>query len=217
MKRILLLVALISSTSLAKTRKEVRKEVKNNTFLVMSPEDGSSGSSFSVIDSNGKVRIVTNAHVCNSAKTMYAEDIGILPVVKIDQKNDLCELEAPVTITHGLKIGKQPEPGDAVYTAGYPYNYNQNFTMQDGEIVALFQNKSCDMLDPKNPKKCSTVDSFLTTALSGSGGSGGPAVNDNGEVIGVVFSVFATHISRQGAVGHAAIIRGSVLKNFLNN
>lgn len=210
--RLLMLLLLLSNVSFAADRKKIRSIAERNTFVIFNLETQGRGSAFAVIDQKGNMRFITNAHVCYGGKRMYAYEYeSTMNVIKVDDKKDLCEFTAPYTFSgNGLRIGKNPRIGDSVHVSGYPAHSRGNFVMTDGEIYAKVNNaRSCD----DTLTRCTETTALATTAMSGFGGSGGSAVNDNGELVGIVFSIHP--FAPMANVGFAHVIDITILKEFL--
>lgn len=149
----------------------------------------SSGTGFMIETGPGVLRMVTNAHVAadaehNSAFRLTAEflfpDGGgkkyPLEIDVIDRKQDLCLLKLDGDPPGLLSIAADPEPVlmEEILIIGYPFG--KNFKTTPGYIQA-FQDidGTGRMLD--------------LSATAAPGNSGGPVLNSNGRVIGVITSI----------------------------
>lgn len=161
--------------------------------LILSGAKGS-GSGF-IINRNGKFYVITNAHVVESA----SEESGSIFVYTINQSKyeakviggdsfyDLAILElqkVPGSEAAALSFsGNEPRIADKVFAIGNPLG-EYPYTVTDGIISA--KNRTREGLTGKF--------GFLQhTATIIWGNSGGPLINENGEVVGVNTKIaFAT-------------------------
>lgn len=129
----------------------------------------SNGSGFFV----DKDKIVTNIHVVDTANTVYAKhrkEEAIWKIVGVqgyDVDNDLVVLKIaaegiPLPIGDSDKVRK----GDSVYSIGY---IDRKHTVEKGTIHSIRNHDKWIRMNKR----------------SGDGGSGGPVLNENNEVIGV--------------------------------
>ena len=130
----------------------------------------------------GQNQIVTNFHVIEGAANGTARLVGkstkytIEGVSAADEQNDLAILKVTVLGIEPLPLGNSDtvKIGQTVYVAGNPEGLEGTFS--DGIISSLredYTQKRLQMTAPISP-----------------GSSGGPVLNDSGEMIGVSF---ATH------------------------
>jgi outer membrane protein assembly factor BamB len=125
--------------------------------------------------------LLTNHHVVEGARDISIKtDKGLLPakVVKVDKKNDLAVLKvegkfAPLPLLSSRKVGL----GEKVFTIGFPRPKVQGFSpkITDGIISSLAGIQD----DPRD---------FQISVPVGPGNSGGPLVDQYGNVIGVIVS-----------------------------
>lgn len=176
-KYILLFLTIIPFMSLSQTAKEIAKNCLPSTVsLIMedkSKQPISLGSGF--ILENGKV--VTNLHVIEGAKYGYVLENGsskkhsIEGYYQIDKINDLAILSVPTLTSKPLPISTldQPEVGEKIYAIGNPKGLSG--TISEGIVSGIrsMENKSLIQI----------------TAPISPGSSGGPVINNKGEVIGV--------------------------------
>ena len=130
------------------------------------------GSGF-IID-NGKV--ITNLHVIEDAKYGYVTISGeskkhkIEGYLVVDKTNDLALLSVPTLVGAPIEInGNNPEIGEKIYAIGNPKGLSG--TISEGIIsgIRTFDNEELIQI----------------TAPISPGSSGGPVINNNGELIGV--------------------------------
>tara|TARA_R110002033_G_scaffold170966_1_gene215033 strand:+ start:1710 stop:2747 length:1038 start_codon:yes stop_codon:yes gene_type:complete len=177
-KRILnlILILILSTSAFSQSAKEIAKNCLPSTVsLVM--EDNykqpvSLGSGFIIED--GKV--VTNLHVIEGAKYGYVFVNGSTKKHKIqgyfviDKKNDLAILSIPTLTGKALSlVSSNPEIGEKIYAIGNPKGLSG--TISEGIVsgIRTLENKSLIQI----------------TAPISPGSSGGPVINNSGQVIGV--------------------------------
>lgn len=175
----------------------INKEVKD-TKIPGTITQTTDGSGF-LIDTKGY--IVTNAHVVRglsnavvvnnkgqqfNAKIVAVDDAKDLAVLKISDK----DFESPSSIPYSFKR-TSGDLGEQIYTLGYPRNeivYNEGYlsarTGNDGDTLTYQMNISA------NP-----------------GNSGGPVLNKNGEIIGVLSARQTQSIGVVFAVKNKALYR----------
>lgn len=161
---------------------EIIKKVK--PAVVYIETDSGSGSGM-IIDSSGYV--LTNAHVVsgvNQATIMISdkrEFSGV--VVGRDEKSDLAILKMSGQF-HYIDLGDSDKvkQGDKIFTFGYPFGINDDVSFKDGTISRkLDDNKYFEISAEIHP-----------------GNSGGPLVNEYGQVIGINTALYGQQI--QGVI-----------------
>lgn len=191
---VLILSTLIMSCSelLVKTKEQNIVFVAKNYIKKVKTLDGGHCSSIFVNYKN-KVRHITNAHCC---KTPLVYEEKVVEFLKIDTVNDLCELGHNSLPSSGVNISYHtPEVTDNVHAIGFPGMYE--LTISDGKIVSgLYES-------PLNGQKL-----YRTTTFTIPGSSGGAAVDDNGDLLGVV--------SQTNGYSHGSFIPVKAVIEFLN-
>jgi S1-C subfamily serine protease len=176
-KYLLIFLTLIPFLTYSQSAKEIAKNCLPSTVsLIMENESKqpiSLGSGF--ILENGKV--VTNLHVIEGAKYGYILENGsskkhsIKGYFQIDKINDLAILSVPTLTAQPLAISTldKPEIGEKIYAIGNPKGLSG--TISEGIVsgIRTMENKSLIQI----------------TAPISPGSSGGPVINNKGEVIGV--------------------------------
>lgn len=176
-KYLLIILTIIPFFTFSQTAKEIAKNCLPSTVsLVMEDKTKqpiSLGSGF--VLENGKV--VTNLHVIEGAKYGYVLENGsskkhsIKGYFQIDKTNDLAILSVPTLTAQPLAIStlEKPEIGEKVYAIGNPKGLSG--TISEGIVSGIrsMENKSLIQI----------------TAPISPGSSGGPVINNKGEVIGV--------------------------------
>jgi S1-C subfamily serine protease len=185
---------------------------KPSTLMVVGRGVGASpinGGTNKILDSGSawvynanKGLIVTNAHVVMNASAYEAgyNSTSLAPatVVAVDARDDLAMLK--VNSSH-LKTLPMAEPGkieqgDTVYALGYPGNGNSQedflqspFQATQGTLSTLKDEAtvSYDAFAQENNENAGLLlkNLYQTTAAVNPGNSGGPLVNDHGELVGV--------------------------------
>ena len=160
------------------TPQEIAKRALDATVLLVM-KDGNGqvlgfGSGFFVRPN----QIATNYHVIEGATAGTAKRVGqetdyeITDFSLIDETHDLAILEVSESSVQPLFLGDSDAVviGDTVYVTGNPKGYLEG-TFSHGLISAI--------------RELSTTKLFQLTAPISSGSSGGPVLNNKGEVIGV--------------------------------
>jgi S1-C subfamily serine protease len=168
---------------------KVVKDSKSSVLKVL----GSAPSCSRRIEGTGfvyaKERVMTNAHVVAGTREVVVESGGREvegKVVVYDPKRDLAVLYVP-----GLKapvmsfVGKEAATGASAIVLGYPQDgpYNaQSARIRDvGDITGPDIYESGDV----------TREIYTIKSLVRSGNSGGPLIDPNGDVLGVIFAAAA--------------------------
>lgn len=183
MQRIIsLLIVLLAQLSLAATPAEVAKLAFPSTVLIVI-EDAqgqplSLGSGF--ILKTGVV--VTNVHVIEGGARGYVKQTDsktkhdIIGILRADSRHDLAVLSVPSLSAPPLKLAASGPlaVGDTVFAVGNPQGLEGTFSQ--GIVSSLRQIGSENILQ-------------ITAPIS-PGSSGGPVLNDRGEVVGVAVATF---------------------------
>ncbi len=166
----------------AQTAQQIAKSAFDSTvLLIMEDANGQPvglGSSFFVQPQ----QIATNLHVVEGSASGYAKLVGqktkyeIVGVSAIDQKRDLAILNVADLGTRALPMGDSDTVlvGETVYAVGNPHGLEGTFSQG---IVSGVRTVGTDKL-------------IQLTAPISPGSSGGPVLNDSGNVIGVSVATF---------------------------
>jgi len=151
--------------------------------------------------------IVTNAHVVAGLahpKISLRSQIMNTSLVSFDPTNDIAVLYAETPQHTWLEFAAKPAtPGDAVLIVGYPKGGERH--SQTGNITSVVNALSKDIYETNTSlRKVLSVQSTIVQ-----GNSGGPVIDKEGRVVGVVFATSTTYNN----IGYAVEI-GS-LKNQL--
>mgnify|MGYP001338231325 CR=1 FL=1 len=167
-----------------------------------SSDVASSGSGFFI---NNKGYFVTNNHVvkgCKQSKITFKEESVDAEVVATDQTLDLALLKAKVKPRNYLNLSDDPpEKLQKIYVAGYPFGkgLSDDLKLTQGIISSVKgygDNSNQIQID----------------AAINSGNSGGPIVDEDGDLVGVAVS----GLNKSKAEGIAFGIKSAAVKNFLD-
>ena len=158
----------------------VTAEVQAGPFGETQQQEGE-GTGF-VYDTEG--HIVTNEHVVEGATsvsvTLSDGSTHDAKVVGTDASSDLAvlQVDVPAADLHPLTLGNSDdlEVGDGVIAIGSPYGLEN--TVTSGIVSALGR-------EIDSPNGSTITGAIQTDAAINKGNSGGPLLNDEGEVIGV--------------------------------
>ena len=162
------------------TAQEVYAKVNPSVVTVVSEQ--SEGASIGVIMTSDGY-IITNAHVISGGKSCWvALDTGVtyeVNLVGFDEEEDLAVLKAdPQNPLPAAEFGNSDlvQVGDTAYAIGNPLGVELRGTMTSGIISAV--NRAVEV-DGK------TMTLLQTSAALNNGNSGGPLINEYGQVIGI--------------------------------
>lgn len=164
------------------TAQEVYAKVNPSVVTVVSEQaDGASIGTGVIMTSDGY--IITNAHVISGGKSCWvALDTGVTYDVKLvgyDEEEDLAVLKAdPQNPLPAAEFGNSDlvQVGDTAYAIGNPLGVELRGTFTDGLISALDRDVDVDGR---------TMTLIQTNAALNSGNSGGPLINQYGQVVGI--------------------------------
>jgi S1-C subfamily serine protease len=171
-----------TSAARAQTAQEIAKKAFGSTvLLVMEDANGqplSLGSGFFVRDGE----IASNLHVVEGAARDYGKLVGqktkydIEGITAVDPVWDLVVLKVSAARPQPLSLGNSDavQVGEPVYAVGNPQGLEGTFSQG---IVSSIREVGTDKL-------------LQITAPISPGSSGGPVLNDKGEVIGVSVATF---------------------------
>ncbi len=187
-------------------QKEIyRRLLKSTAYIVNLDKDGnrlSTGSGW-LLDKDRKL-VVTNNHVIESLDTIriyfpkynndrlitdpdaYWKTAGIPAEILIaDAKKDLAVLrlaELPPGVEAAVLADESPSPGEVVCSIGSPKGSGALFVLSTGSVRSVYHTKFSDF--------DATIVETQSPVFYGD--SGGPAVNDRNQLVGVVFSFQTT-------------------------
>ena len=149
--------------------------------------------------------LVTANHVCELFRTkeyIMVVGLGLKKILAINIQNDICLLEGDVKAT-GLKLNLGYKAFQPVFTINYQGQYkpkaihygniSEKKPLKDVafQIITQVQSQQCIAygwmvyLDGSGMLCLSDYEGVMTTVFGEPGASGGPMLNDNGEVVGL--------------------------------
>jgi putative serine protease PepD len=175
-------------------------------------QDGS-GTGF-LVDSNGT--IVTNAHVAGNNDTVQVRfndkgEYHEAKVLSVDASTDLAALKVDPSDVQGIRPLELADSdgatvGDSVVAIGYPLGLDRTAT---AGIVSGLERQI------ESPNGFSIDKVIQTDAAVNPGNSGGPLLNDKGQVIGVNSQIATAAGGGEGNVGIAFAIPSNTVKQVL--
>ena len=179
------------------TAQEVYAKVNPSVVTVVSEQsEGASIGTGVIMTSDGY--IITNAHVISGGKSCWvALDTGVtyeVNLVGFDEEEDLAVLKAdPQNPLPAAEFGNSDlvQVGDTAYAIGNPLGVELRGTMTSGIISAV--NRAVEV-DGK------TMTLLQTSAALNNGNSGGPLINEYGQVIGINTLKMSTTDSTEATV-----------------
>ena len=179
----------------ALTAQEVYRQVNPSVVRVM-VQVGSKASLGTGVIVTEDGYILTNYHVVEGGSDCYiALDTGAsyqASYVAGDPVNDLAVLKVDARDLPAAEFGDSEdlEVGDTVYAIGNPLGYELWGTMTDGIVSAVDRNVTVDGR---------TMTLIQTNAALNSGNSGGPLINEYGQVVGLnVIKMSSSYFSIEG-------------------
>jgi S1-C subfamily serine protease len=190
----------------------IRWEVGESVVRVVAMHsEKSGGTGFAVQGKSGTNYIMTNRHVCGVQQNgvirvkVGKEKPVLRKVVYEDDGHDLCLIEG-IDELSPISIGEDQVPGEFLYAVGHPGL--RDLTVSKGEYIGR---DSIELIqDVETREQCTgkieqapvmytwftgkdficikSFESLATTAVIYGGNSGSPAVNEYGNLIGVVFA-----------------------------
>jgi S1-C subfamily serine protease len=158
------------------------------------------GTGFLVKTQNGNTVILTNRHICrmDPSKSYVLLEQGLsvyaARILVISSLTDLCIIQAPPEIVASriaYKLSAEdPTPGEHVTVYGHPYL--RPLTRSAGRYVntsrePLDMESEALAFDPKKVVRIGSIDFMVFP-----GNSGSPLLNDDDEVIGIIFAYDVT-------------------------
>ena len=195
------------------TAKDVYEGAQDSVAFISSTtaEGQATGSGF-VVDDGGL--IVTNEHVIDGAEQVTVKigtDGKEIPaeIVGADASHDLALLKVDADGLKALPLGdsSKVEVGDNTYAIGNPYGLDH--TLTTGVVSAL--NRTLQA-----PDGSELGGAIQTDAALNPGNSGGPLLDEDGQVIGVNAQIATGGTQGGGNVGIGFAIPTSTVKQFIS-
>jgi len=232
---VLLLALAVSACGRVFNPIQLMKRMAPEVVLLNPPTTNQSGATgFEVRTESGHLYTITNAHVCRmpgaengflNAHRADEERAYSIRILEISNDTDLCILEA-IPQARGLRLAPNVNPENEFHIYGHPLL--KRLTLASGWIMgrepiwllaersveacvgARFKVESIQTFIGSFQVCVESIDSIHTTAIIYPGNSGSPAVDDNGNVLGVVFA-------GDSRTNEGYLIPLDVLKAFLAN
>ncbi|RCW40229.1 colicin V production protein [Halopolyspora algeriensis] len=178
-------VARISPPNPALAHSEIVREVRSSVVKIRgrAPDCGRAleGSGFVIAPD----RIMTNAHVVAGTEEVFIEtgsDRLAAEVVLFDPREDVAVLSVPALDAEAMDFIRQPaNSGQSVIALGYPLD--GPYTASAGRVRERINLRGPDIYGDSTVLR----DVYTVRAKVQSGNSGGPLINPEGDVVGVVF------------------------------
>ena len=150
-------------------------EDKVAKHVVKLQDNGGSGTGFYIAYKN-KSFLISNKHVCGESDSMYINK-KLVKVLVISKIQDICLLESDRI--GGLKLAEKPLIRfQRVHTIGHPLG--QDLTVRRGTMITKIHDRFPWI-------RREPVDALHLELTVFGGNSGSPLVNDDGEIVGLVF------------------------------
>lgn len=130
-----------------------------------------------VVDGGNKWVVITSTDEEIEGKVLGSDEYLDIAVIKIAKK---AYMEAVAIVSDDKKINL----GDTVFTIGAPVGYEYRGTVTNGIISGL--NRLVEVSVKSSSKDDYVMEVIQTNAAVNPGNSGGPLLNANGEVVGII-------------------------------
>jgi hypothetical protein len=183
-------------------------------FLVQGPDDHAYvATAYHVVASGERVLVERNVNV--DSETHYVEAFPETEVVAFDAEADLAILR--VRNLRGrltaLDLSDQPMANEPVRSYGFPgsnITRRTGMVAKDGKLLSLVKFPVYDLRN-KRIVRDNAIDGLLVSTDIEPGFSGGPTVNDDGDVVGVNVTKDMAHRGQNGVV-HVKLLRALLEK-----
>ena len=130
-----------------------------------------------VIDGGNKWKIITSQDDEIEGKVLGSDEYLDIAIIKVDKK-DYMEKVAIASSDKKINLG------DVVFTIGAPVGYEYRGTVTNGIVSGI--NRLVEVSVKNSTKEDYVMEVIQTNTAVNPGNSGGPLLNANGEVIGII-------------------------------
>lgn len=205
------------------------KELAKVTAMITNMQGNSGGTGVVLRSTRSTSFVMTNAHVCNVAKSggivSTNQGTGLVTSYKVSKLHDICLIETNVDLKANTEVAEQaPEEMQDATVSGHPglapvIITKGNFSSKEIiQVMTGFRTCSKEEIE-KDPILCAflggipVIKSYraqVTAALISPGSSGSAVWNDSGYISGLVFA-------GQGNLNISHIVPIEYVKNFVDN
>jgi hypothetical protein len=179
-------------------------------FFISGPDDHAYvATAFHVVESGERILIERN--VPGAAGSHYVEAFPETEVVAFDAESDLAIVRIKnlrADTFPRLPLAEQPMANEVVRSYGFPgskITRRTGLIAKDGKLLSLVKFPVFDRRNARVVRE-NAVDGLLVSTDIEPGFSGGPTVNDAGEVVGVNVTKDAAHVGQNGVV-HVKLLK----------
>lgn len=206
LKYLIIVLLLAGCTQSPVTPRDILLGAKDGSVRILTEDGKPNGSGFITTTPAGRLVVITNDHVCDGLKTHQLllhslADLGLRAFksdpILFDQEKDLCAFPlhpAFRLVTKALRISSSPlSQYDRVFIVGYPAM--RELSVQEGLVLAEVEEEVAGIDTGRCQGRrepsffgmiCIQMQTLIQTSTPTIGGnSGSPALNEEGEVIGV--------------------------------
>jgi len=159
-------------------RKQKLEETERSSNLIEQDQLLGTGTGFYINNNT----VVTNSHVISRCNFVSDKAQNSYRVLVNDRVNDIGILKTDGNSNEFLTLGRNPQLGESIYVAGYPYTgYLESLNFTSGNVSSLIGVEQ-------------NITQFQITAPIQPGNSGGPILNRHGNVTGIIVATVDTDL-----------------------